>query len=120
MNPALDDNTWIVVPFDNLSKTEDAEWLRGASVNLLYLDMSRWRVLRIIGITFALLTWLIVVCLCVVVAAVISAEIGGAPTIEHRPVIPDNPVGPPSRESAVRSGGSLGGDEDVADPRQPT
>ena len=33
----------------------------------------------IIGITFALLTWLILVGLCLVVAAVISAEIGGAP-----------------------------------------
>lgn len=35
----------------------------------------------IIGITFALLTWLILVCVCVVVAAVIGAEMGGAP--EH-------------------------------------
>ncbi|MET8148528.1 YhjD/YihY/BrkB family envelope integrity protein [Actinoplanes sp. NPDC049668] len=33
----------------------------------------------IIGITFALLTWLILVCVCVVVAAVIGAEMGGAP-----------------------------------------
>lgn len=32
----------------------------------------------IIGITFAILTWLILVCLLVVTAAVISAEIGGA------------------------------------------
>jgi len=32
----------------------------------------------IIGITFAILTWLIVVCLLLVVAAVISAEIGGS------------------------------------------
>lgn len=47
-NPPLDDNTWIVVPFDNLSKSEDAEWLRGASVNLLYLDMSRWRDIKVV------------------------------------------------------------------------
>ena len=33
----------------------------------------------IIGITFAILTWLILICLCMVVAAVISAELGGAP-----------------------------------------
>jgi TolB-like protein len=46
--PALDDATWIVVPFDNLAKAEDAEWLRGASVNLLYLDMSRWKDIRVI------------------------------------------------------------------------
>lgn len=37
----------------------------------------------IIGITFALLTWLIFVCICIVVAAVISAEIGGAPPIQR-------------------------------------
>src|SRR5687767_5958747 len=46
--PALDQDTWIVVPFDNLAKAEDVEWLRGASVNLLYLDMSRWRDIRVI------------------------------------------------------------------------
>jgi membrane protein len=32
----------------------------------------------IIGITFAMLTWLILICLCTVVAAVLSAELGGA------------------------------------------
>ena len=48
VNPPLDENTWIVVPFDNLSKAEDAEWLRGASVNLLYLDMSRWRDIKVV------------------------------------------------------------------------
>src|SRR5438034_5765359 len=48
VNPPLDARTWIVVPFDNLAKTPDADWLRGASVNLLYLDMSRWRDLRVI------------------------------------------------------------------------
>ena len=32
----------------------------------------------IIGITFAMLTWLILVCFCTVVAAVLSAELGGA------------------------------------------
>jgi membrane protein len=74
----------------------------------------------IIGITFALLTWLIVVCLCLVVSAVIGAEIGGAPTVQHRPVIPDNPVGPPPQQSTVRSGGSLGADEDGPKRTQPT
>jgi tetratricopeptide (TPR) repeat protein/TolB-like protein len=47
-NPPLDDKTWIVVPFDNLRNGQDIEWLRGASVNLLYLDMSRWRDIRVI------------------------------------------------------------------------
>jgi membrane protein len=32
----------------------------------------------IIGITFAMLTWLILICFCTVVAAVLSAELGGA------------------------------------------
>ena len=47
-NPPLDDRTWIVVPFDNLRNAQDVDWLRGASVNLLYLDMSRWRDIRVI------------------------------------------------------------------------
>lgn len=48
VNPPLDDRTWIVVPFDNLANASDVDWLRGASVNLLYLDMSRWRDIRVI------------------------------------------------------------------------
>jgi membrane protein len=42
----------------------------------------------IIGITFAMLTWLILIGLAVVVAAVISAEIGGAPAINGRSTPP--------------------------------
>jgi hypothetical protein len=48
VNPPLDERTWIVVPFDNLAKNQEVDWLRGASVNLLYLDMSRWRDIRVI------------------------------------------------------------------------
>ena len=48
VNPPLDDRTWIVVPFDNLARNQEVDWLRGASVNLLYLDMSRWRDIRVI------------------------------------------------------------------------
>lgn len=48
VNPPLDDRTWIVVPFDNLAKAPEVDWLRGASVNLLYLDMSRWKDIRVI------------------------------------------------------------------------
>jgi TolB-like protein len=48
VNPPLDDRTWIVVPFDNLAKAEDVDWMRGAAVNLLYLDMSRWRDIRVV------------------------------------------------------------------------
>lgn len=48
VNPPLDERTWIVVPFDNLANSSDVDWLRTASVNLLYLDMSRWRDIRVV------------------------------------------------------------------------
>jgi tetratricopeptide (TPR) repeat protein/TolB-like protein len=48
VNPPLDARTWVVVPFDNLRKLAEIDWLRSASVNLLYLDMSRWRDIRVI------------------------------------------------------------------------
>jgi tetratricopeptide (TPR) repeat protein/TolB-like protein len=48
VNPPLDDRTWIVVPFDNLARSADVDWMRSAAVNLLYLDMSRWRDIRVI------------------------------------------------------------------------
>jgi len=47
-NPPLDERTWIVLPFQNLSRAQDIEWLRDASVNLLYLDLSRWQDIRVI------------------------------------------------------------------------
>jgi TolB-like protein len=40
--PALNPRAWIVVPFGNVMKAQDLDWLRDASVNLLSLDMSRW------------------------------------------------------------------------------
>jgi len=48
VNPPLDARTWIVLPFENLSRAQDIEWLRDASVNLLYLDLSRWQDVRVI------------------------------------------------------------------------
>src|SRR4051812_8429191 len=48
VNPPLDDRMWIVVPFDNLANNSDVDWLRGASVNLLYLDLSRWRDIKVV------------------------------------------------------------------------
>lgn len=48
VNPPLDDRTWIVVPFDNLNSSQEIDWLRGASVNLLYLGLSRWSDIRVI------------------------------------------------------------------------
>lgn len=47
-NPPLDERTWIIVPFDNLARAEDVDWMRTAAVNLLYLDMSRWRDIKVI------------------------------------------------------------------------
>ena len=40
--PTLDPRKWIVLPFENLSGSSDAEWLRAASANMLYLDLSQW------------------------------------------------------------------------------
>ncbi len=46
--PPLDDRTWIVVPFENVARVADIDWLKDASVNLLYLDMSKWLDIRVI------------------------------------------------------------------------
>ena len=40
--PALNPRGWIVVPFANVAKATDIDWLRDASVNLLSMDMGRW------------------------------------------------------------------------------
>jgi tetratricopeptide (TPR) repeat protein/TolB-like protein len=42
VNPPLNPRAWIVVPFGNVMKAQELDWLRDASVNLLTLDMSRW------------------------------------------------------------------------------
>lgn len=47
-NPPLDARTWIVLPFDNVARAQDIDWLRDASVNLLYLDLSKWQDIRVI------------------------------------------------------------------------
>jgi uncharacterized BrkB/YihY/UPF0761 family membrane protein len=99
----------------------------GSAILTLYSALWMPRVIEgnagkygIIGITFALLTWLIVVCFCLVVAAVISAEIGGAPKIEHRPVVLEGRVGARSQDDRIRPVGSLVGDENAAERSQPT
>ena len=38
----LNPRAWIVVPFANVTRAPDLDWLRDASVNLLSLDLSRW------------------------------------------------------------------------------
>ena len=40
--PSLNDRQWIVVPFTNVTRAPELEWLRDASVNLLSLDLGRW------------------------------------------------------------------------------
>lgn len=47
-DPPLDDRTWIVLPFANITRASDIEWLSAAAVNLLYVDMSRWTDLRVV------------------------------------------------------------------------
>jgi tetratricopeptide (TPR) repeat protein len=44
----LDERAWIVVPFHNLTGAADIDWLRRASINLLYLNLSQWRDVRAI------------------------------------------------------------------------
>ena len=41
-NPTLNPRAWIVVPFANVTKTQELDWLRDGSANLLSMDMSRW------------------------------------------------------------------------------
>src|ERR1051326_3731876 len=48
VDPPLDDRTWIVVPFNNVTRAPDVDYLRDASVNLLYLDLAKWTDIRVI------------------------------------------------------------------------
>jgi uncharacterized BrkB/YihY/UPF0761 family membrane protein len=66
----------------------------------------------IIGITFAMLTWLIVVCFTIVIAAVLSAELGGAPAVRLGSATPDGEAAVPAQPGPVRPAGSLVGDDD--------
>jgi len=44
----LNDRTWIVAPFANITRATDVEWLREGSVNLLSVDLARWSDLRVV------------------------------------------------------------------------
>lgn len=48
VNPPLDERAWIVLPFDNTTRAADIDWLRDASVELLYLDLSRWNDIHVV------------------------------------------------------------------------
>src|ERR1041384_2853034 len=45
---ALDDKTYIVLPFTNVSRAPDADWLGDAAVNMLSMDMARWQDIKVI------------------------------------------------------------------------
>ena len=46
--PRLDDKTYIVLPFTNVSRAPDADWLSDAAVNMLSMDMGRWQDIKVI------------------------------------------------------------------------
>ncbi len=48
VNPPIDERAWIVLPFDNTTRAADIDWLRDASVDLLYLDLSKWNDIRVV------------------------------------------------------------------------
>ena len=48
INPPLNTRAWIVVPFGNVMKAPELDWLRDASVNLLSLDLGRWTDIRVV------------------------------------------------------------------------
>lgn len=45
---ALDDRTYIVLPFQNITRAPDAEWLSDAAVNMLSMDLSRWQDIKVV------------------------------------------------------------------------
>jgi hypothetical protein len=72
----------------------------------------------IIGITFALLTWLIVIFFCVVVVAVIGVELGGgAAGGERSSVTPAGPDAAPAEPGTARGGEPVAGEPDQSMPR---
>jgi TolB-like protein len=46
--PSLHDGTWLVLPFDNVTRAAEVAWLRDASANLLYLELARWQDVRVV------------------------------------------------------------------------
>jgi len=46
---ALSDNTWLILPFENTARAQDAEVIRQASVPQLYSEMSRWTGIQVVS-----------------------------------------------------------------------
>src|SRR5438477_2064198 len=47
--PSLNEREWIVVPFGNVARAPDLDWLRDASVNLLTLEVGRWTDVQVVN-----------------------------------------------------------------------
>ena len=47
--PRLDPRQWIVVPFNNVTRAADVDWLRDASVNLLTMEIGRWTDVQVVN-----------------------------------------------------------------------
>jgi TolB-like protein len=45
---ALDDRTYIVMPFTNVTRAADVAWLSDAAVNMLSMDLARWQDIKVI------------------------------------------------------------------------
>ncbi|HET9423849.1 MAG TPA: hypothetical protein VFO55_00650 [Gemmatimonadaceae bacterium] len=46
--PVLDDRTYIVLPFHNVTRAPDAEWLGDAAVSMLSMDLARWEDIKVV------------------------------------------------------------------------
>lgn len=47
--PSLNPRQYIVVPFSNVTRAPDVDWLRDASVNLLTLEVGRWTDVQVVN-----------------------------------------------------------------------
>jgi hypothetical protein len=48
-DPPLDERTWLILPFENTSRSADADVLRQAGLSLLYQELARWSDVRVIS-----------------------------------------------------------------------
>lgn len=46
---ALDERTWLVLPFENTARNTSAELIGAAGLNLLYQELSRWSDVRVVS-----------------------------------------------------------------------
>lgn len=48
LDPQLNERAWIVVPFANVMRAPELDWLHDASVELLTLDLERWTDIKVV------------------------------------------------------------------------